>query len=250
MQCVFDFCREMSSTPERPERLFFGLVPDAATADRAIRLRDRIIRAHRLEGTRLKTECLHVSLHHVGDYRRLRAKFVYAAQQAAKGISIQPFTLTFRSIASFDIPSRDGRERRRPLALLGEGDGVLALYKALGAAMKAVGLRAGAHCAPHMTLLYGTEAIPTAAIAPIHYAVDHFALIHSELGRTRHTIIDRWPLRGGATRGADPRTGSSANDRLTETHCRSSNSGDPRDQGLRQAPVHGAMPRRDDRRAR
>lgn len=195
MQGVFDFCRAARTRPERPERLFFGLLPDRETASRIARFRDRFIRNRRLEGTRIKAECLHVSLHHVGDFRRLRSNTLYAARQAGKVVGVRPFEMTFRFIRSYDAwRSADG-SARAPLVLLGEADPLGSLHKTLGAAMKLNGLKASAHFAPHMTLLYGTEAIPLQAIAPIRTIVDRFALIHSELGHARYNIVDRWPLR-------------------------------------------------------
>jgi RNA 2',3'-cyclic 3'-phosphodiesterase len=97
MHGAFDFYR---SLPARPERLFFGLVPDGETSVRVARFGERFIRDHRLEGTRLKRVCLHVSLHHVGDYRRLRTRFVYAATQAAQGVAMRRFEMTFRFVRS------------------------------------------------------------------------------------------------------------------------------------------------------
>ena len=90
LQGVFEFCRAARTRPERPERLFFGLLPDRDTAGRIARFRYRFIRNRRLEGTRIKAECLHVSLHHVGDFRRLRGSTLYAAQQAGRAVAMRP----------------------------------------------------------------------------------------------------------------------------------------------------------------
>lgn len=99
------------------------------------------------------------------------------------------------SIATFDAPrSRGATIRRRPLVLLGDGEGLVALHAALGAAMRSVGLRAAAHFAPHMTVHYGSRPLPAQAIEPIRIRVGHLALVYSELGRARHTVVERWPL--------------------------------------------------------
>ena len=195
MQSVFEFCRDLPVRPKRPERLFFGLFPDAETSRRVGRFAERFLGEHHLEGPRLETERLHVSLHHVGDYKRLRSKFVYAARQAGNAVSLHPFEMTFRFIKSFDGgPSTTGRPRRQPLVLLGEGDALLELHKALGAAMEKSGLRPAERFTPHMTVFYGAKPVATEAIEPIRFVVKEFALIHSELWLTRHQVVDRWSL--------------------------------------------------------
>ena len=197
MQGVFEFYRDLPPRPQRPERLFFGLLSDSETSFQASQVRDRFILENPLKGTRLKTERLHVSLHHVGDYKRLRTKFIYAARQAGKAVSMSPFEVTFRFITSFeDAPPANGRPHRWPLVLLGEGEALLHLHKILGAAMEKYGLRPSEHFTPHMTLFYGLKPMPLQAIKPIRFVVNEFALIHSELWLTRYNIVDRWPLEG------------------------------------------------------
>ena len=195
MQGMFEFCRDLPVRPKRPERLFFGLFPDAQTAVHVGRFGARFICKNHLEGTPLKSERLHVSLHHVGDYKRLRANVIYAARQAGKAVSLHPFEVTFRSIKSFEgAPSIDGRPRRRPLVLLGERDALSELHKILGAAMEKNGLRAAGHFTPHMTLLYGSKPIPVQTIEPIRFEVKEFVLVHSKLWLTQYDIVDRWSL--------------------------------------------------------
>ena len=114
MQGVFEFCRAARTRSERPERLFFGLLPDRETAGGIARFSDRFIRHRRLEGTRIKAECLHVSLHHVGDFRRLRGNTLFAARQAGNAVAVRPFEMTFRFIRTYDAPrlAEGGRVRR------------------------------------------------------------------------------------------------------------------------------------------
>ncbi len=197
MQGAFDFYRDLPLRPKRPERLFFGLLPDAETSIRVGRFRRRFFNENHVEGAQLKTERLHMSLHHIGDYKRLPAKFIYAARRAAEAVSMSPFEVILCSVKSFEgAPAIDGRPRRRPLVLLGEGGAVLELHKSLGAAMHKNGLRATEHFTPHMTLSYGPKSIPAQAIEPIRFVVDEFALIHSKLWLTQYDLIDRWALQG------------------------------------------------------
>ncbi len=47
---------------------------------------------------------------------------------------------------------------------------------------------------PHVTLLYDNQQVPEQVIEPITWRVEEFVLVHSELGKTRHHILQRWPL--------------------------------------------------------
>jgi RNA 2',3'-cyclic 3'-phosphodiesterase len=192
MQAVFDFYQDHPVRPKRPERLFFGLFPDAEASKRVAQFRQRFLGENRLKGSRLKTERLHVSLHHVGDYKRLRTKYVYAAKQAGSAISKGPFEVSFRFIKSFGRP--DGDPHRRPLILLGQGDALRELHKRLGAVMEKNGLKADAHFAPHMTLSYGPSSIPLQAIDPIGFVASELTLIHSKLWLTQYDLLDRRSL--------------------------------------------------------
>jgi 2'-5' RNA ligase len=157
-----------------------------------------------LSGTRLKSERLHVSLHHIGDFGRLKSKFVHAARQTGNAVSQLPFEVTFRFIESFSPPPIVGRIRRRPLVLRGEGRALFELHSTLGAAKRECGLNAAGDFVPHMTLLYGSKAVPLQAIEPIRFVAREFILIHSELGLTRYTALGRCALESKATaaRGA------------------------------------------------
>jgi 2'-5' RNA ligase len=195
MQGAFAFYRDLPVRPKRPERLFFGIFPPSDTAARVERFRERFVSKHRLAGEPLRAERLHISLHHVGDYRRLRGNFLYAAKRAGKVVSVRRFNITFSFVASFEsAPSSNGRPRRRPLVLLGRGAALFDLHKTLGSAMEENGLRAAEDFIPHMTLFYGAEQVPAQPIEPICFAVEEFALIHSELWLSQYNVLDRWPL--------------------------------------------------------
>jgi 2'-5' RNA ligase len=197
MQGAFDFYRDLPVRPKRPERLFFGLFPDTEISIRAGQFGQRFSCENHLEGMRLKTERLHVSLHHVGDYKRQRTKFIYAARQAGEAVSMQPFEVTFRFIKSFEGgPPVDGQPRGRPLVLLGEGEALLELHKLLGAAMRKNGLRAAEDFTPHMTLSYGPKAVSVQAIEPLRFVANEFFLIHSKLWLTQYDMVGRWSLHG------------------------------------------------------
>jgi RNA 2',3'-cyclic 3'-phosphodiesterase len=197
MQGVFDFYRCSPRRPVRPERLFYGLFLDAGTSARVCRFRRQFFDENDLKGNPLQAVRLHLSLHLIGDYKRLRTRLIYAAVQTAKTIAMPPFEVTFRAIKSFEEgPPICGRRRGRPLVLLGEGDALFELHSALGSAMAKNGLRSEARFTPHMTLSYDLKAIAEQAIEPIRMMVSEFVLVHSELWLTKYNVLDRWPLSG------------------------------------------------------
>lgn len=199
MQGVFAFYKDLPARPRRPERLFFGVFPDPEAAAHIARFGRRFVLRNQLKGSLLRPDRLHVSLHHVGDYKRLRTKIVYAARQAGNGVLGYPFEMTFRSLRSFEgAPAVGGRPCRRPLVLLGDDDHVLSeLHRSLGSAMVRNGLRPTTHFTPHLTMFYGSKQIPLQAIEPIRFTVKEVTLVHSMLWLSRYNILGRWPLDGG-----------------------------------------------------
>jgi 2'-5' RNA ligase len=191
MQCAFDFYKDLRHRPKQPERLFFCLQPDRETGSRVARFGDRFLSENHLSGKRLETERLHVSLHHVGDYKRLRSKFVYAAQRAGMAVSMGSVEVEFRFVQSFPGAPQ---KKDRALVLLGEGGALRELFHALGVAMTRNGLRAAEDFTPHMTLFYGPQLIPLQAIEPLRFVAKDFTLIHSLRGLTQYEVIDRWSL--------------------------------------------------------
>ncbi|KXF78507.1 hypothetical protein ATN84_01555 [Paramesorhizobium deserti] len=150
-----------------------------------------------MKGYLLQPNRLHMTLHHLGDFTRLREKFIYAAGLAAKAVSMSPFEITCRRIMSFEgAPPAAGRQRRHPLVLVGESDPLLELHRILGAAMRKNGLRAAENFVPHVTLFYGSKPVPLQPTEPIRFAVNEFALVHSKLWLTEYHVIKRWPLQG------------------------------------------------------
>lgn len=196
MQGVFEFYRDLPPRPKRPERLFFALLPDSDTLRRVERFRQEFIGCRRLDTARIRADRLHLSLHHVGDYKRLRSKLIYASSQAGNVVSMPPFEITFRFVKSFEgAPAAGHRPRRRPLVLIGEGEALFEFHRLLGAALEKNGLRASARFTPHMTLSYGPKAVPAQAIEPIGFVVNQFALVHSRLWLSRYEVLQRWLLR-------------------------------------------------------
>jgi 2'-5' RNA ligase len=195
MQPAFDFYVPSPRRPERPERLFFALLPGRALFAIEQFARRFVLECQWLDAL-LSADRWHVSLQHVGDYRRLREKFIFGARKAAESVAMPPFDVTFQSIETFEgAPSRNGKPRRRPLVLIGEGAALRELHGMLGAAMEKNGFRAGTDFTPHMTLSYGSESVPPQEIEPVRFAAKELVLIHSRLWLSQYEILGRWPFR-------------------------------------------------------
>lgn len=193
-QFVLDVFHDPSvRRPDRPERLFLGILADMEAARHAVARRSEFLGGDCTGWSPVKH--LHVSLHHVRDDWRVREKYVFAAGRAASAVSMAPFEMTFRFIGSFPgAPAVNGKPPRRPLVLLGEGEEVFEFHRMLGAGMRAQGLRAAELFRPHMTLAYGPEMFPRQAIEPFRLTVAEFTLIHSHRGLSQYDSLDRWPL--------------------------------------------------------
>ena len=178
------------------DRLFFAILPDAQAIARIDRLVHELSEEHALRGKPLGRERFHVSLHHVGDFAGLPQDVVDAACALAETVTTTaPFELRFDRVASFTRKSHN-----MPLVLLGDA-AVLALtgfQHALAAAMAGAGLgrAAGSHFNPHLTLLYDDRRVAERAIEPIGWTAGEFVLVRSLIGRSRHELLARLPLRG------------------------------------------------------
>ena len=169
-------------------RLFFAIIPDAATAERIHRLAGVLKRAHRFGGKLIAPERLHISLFFLGDMPGCQ---MLAACEAAKELRTEPFEVSFDRTASFR-----GRPGNRPFVLIGENGmrRLEAFRQLLGAALARSGLRRVAitNFTPHVTLLYDARSADEHPIQPILWTVTEFVLIRSMKG---HDYLGRWPLR-------------------------------------------------------
>ena len=187
------------------DRLFFALVPDPRTAGAIEDLSCAFHRDRRLERKRQEVARQHVSLLHVGDYPRLRAKHRFAAELAARRVAMPAFDVTFDALGSFaGPPPRADRRLPHPLVLQARGSDAQAgqvatrLCRQLHQALGRKGPAATESATLHLTLSYGPETIPRQAITPIRFTADEFVLVHSEVGLTRHHVLGRWPLDAAA----------------------------------------------------
>lgn len=134
-------------------------------------------------------EHLHLTLAIVDDSPVERPDVIAALSRAAANVAADPFELrldqmvgSYRSIAL--RPGKSDKLRR-----LGQH-----VQEALAAAR--IPLRADWRFSPHVTLGYRHGEPFHVEVAPVGFRASEFVLVHSQVGRTRHVILDRWPLMG------------------------------------------------------
>lgn len=181
--------------PPRPtDRLFFAVMPDAATAQRIAVQAQALKQRLGLTGRLIEADRLHVTLHHVGDHPGFPPGLVEQARQAGAALRAQPFEVAFERAESFA-----GRPRNRPFVLRGEHlQPLMGLQQALGLEMARAGLGrwVEGRFTPHVTLAYDDRLVPPTPIEPLGWQVAELVLVHSLLGRHQHLVLERWPLPG------------------------------------------------------
>ncbi len=179
----------------RIDRLFYGIFPDAVSANAAQSRQRHLCTRYRLKGKPIAPERFHVTLHLVGDYAGLPPAVVRSAQEAAATVIAHPFEVVFDRTGSFA-----GNPDNVPIVLLGSGgnDALRNFQRVLGDALKKAGLKiqSSSQFTPHLTLLRANQPIPEEAMDPVGWMVHEFVLVHSLLGDGQYIILGRWPLRG------------------------------------------------------
>lgn len=172
---------------------FFAVRPTPAAIAAIERLPERV-QARSMPGTRpIAPARLHVSLQGIDVVGNAAAGDVARAREAAVRVHAGIFTLAFDRFATF---GRGAGQRPFVLMTSGAAEDLRSLYRELGAALAATGVKQiAAHpYTPHLTLAYGTPPIATAAVEPVCWIVDEFVLVRSLQGRSRHVIEGRWRL--------------------------------------------------------
>lgn len=175
-------------------RLFFALLPDAATRERMAELASALRQRHDAGGRPIGAHRYHLTLQFLGDADRFQDERAQAAQAAAADVAADAFELRLDRAGSF-------RNRSIPWWLGCEHTpaGLQALWERLGVALAKRGVRVeGGHSlTPHVTIVRDATGHlhPPVAVEPIRWRVADFALIHSQLGsRNAYTVLGRWPL--------------------------------------------------------
>lgn len=174
---------------------FFALLPDAPARDAIAGAGERFRKSHRVGGSPVGIDSLHMTLCPMGRPERLRQPLEAALLAAAGEVRAQAFTATLDSAMRFS--ARDGQF---PFVLCADAattGAALTLRKAIAAAQARVGLQVNGVSSflPHVTLQHGhaIDAIEE-SISTIHWQVSEFALIRSFFGESRYEAIGCWPL--------------------------------------------------------
>lgn len=195
-QMSFDFEERLATKTSRStagrQDLFFALVPDNDTAERAFRLAVDLHREHALAGKPRPRPLLHMTLCGVGEIASLPDDAIDRALRAAARIGAAAFAMSLNQVFSF-------KQGQHPLVLCGEdgNDAFRMLHIRLGLALRNSGLRVGTQrgMQPHMTLVYGRKPVTKVKLSrPIALRATEFALIRSYHGEGRHECLGRWPL--------------------------------------------------------
>lgn len=173
------------------DRLFLAVLPDPAARERLTALARSLALDHGLHGRALRPEHLHITLHHLGDYRTIPQNIVDAASRAVASLVSTPiFPVSLDRVVTFQRPGA------KPIVAVG-GEGVAALegfHRQLQKALVRQGIKPEPRFKPHATLVYDRQGVPERSIDPIAWTVGEVVLVHSLLGRTTHEHLARWSL--------------------------------------------------------
>ncbi len=185
-----------TNKPLEGSSFFFAMIPPVQTKTKILLAGERFRQSHRLIGSRVDVDRLHMALCPLGRAERLRKPVESALLEAAAEVRVAPFEIVLDSAMRFSS-SQDGHY---PFVLCADdasGKSLARLRRAIAEAQYRAGLYVPgvSHFLPHITLLYGyligsvQESIP-----PIAWLAREFVLIRSYFGYLRHEIIGRWPL--------------------------------------------------------
>ena len=175
---------------------FFALLPDGPTRAAIADVGERFRKSHRVGGSPVGIDSLHLTLCPMGRPERLRQPPIESALLAAAGEVRAP-----GFVASLDSAMRfSARDGQFPFVLCADGattEAALNLRKAVAAAQLRVGLQVSGVSSflPHVTMLHGhaVDAIEE-SITAIRWRVSEFVLIRSFFGQSRFEVVGRWPL--------------------------------------------------------
>ncbi len=178
------------SEPQSLHTLFFAITLPPDTGMQVAALREKLIEKHRLNGTLIGMQHLHVTLLDLelfGDHK------VDIARQAAESVAAAslPTNFVFDRVLSFSAS--------KAVVLAGNSDGGVALAtlrQSLEVAMRKLGLRAKPVKTPHLTLMYSGQTVQEHPVEPIQWSIKEFTLIRSHVGKTLHEPLGSWPLCG------------------------------------------------------
>lgn len=140
----------------------------------------------------VRPDRLHVTLDILDDFPLFPAEAAERLKAAGAAVAAEPFEIV--------LDQAVGSSRSVALKPQRKVVGLHRLAEAIGEQRSRAGLplRQDYAFSPHLTLFYRDGRPFTQRIEPIRWEVEEFFLVHSLVGRTRHELIGRWPLAGGA----------------------------------------------------
>lgn len=182
--------------PSRGMHFFFALLPDASARIEIARTAERFRKSHRLIGTLVDPEDLHLTLCDMGKPEWLEQSLESLLIAAAEQVRVTSFPLALDSAMRLSA----AHDNQYPFVLGTDnpsGAKALGLRRAIAEAQLQLGLRVAGVSSylPHVTLLRGSsiDAVQE-SMAPIGWMAREFVLIRSFFGQSRHEVIGRWPL--------------------------------------------------------
>ncbi len=172
--------------PSLSHRYFFALKPDEVTGRRT-----HVFAGHEIGPAHcIRPEHQHMTLAITDDFSEPFGFLVEALRRAGDAVAGDPFVMDLDRLSA----SR-GSVALRPSHIVPPLND---LQARLARAMTEMGvpMRRDWRFSPHQTLGY-REGEPFSRLLPgFRWHVAEFVLVHSHVGRTRHEILGRWPLRG------------------------------------------------------
>jgi len=192
-QPQLDLLGTADARPAEVHRLFFALLPDAATRARLAQAAQALKASHPgLRARWVSPARYHATLHFLGDYALLRQDVVDAAMAAATELRMAPFEWVLHEAASF-------RGRQPPCILRSSTvpEPLQQLWQDLRRALVLVGQ--GRHIArsftPHVTVAYSRAVLlDVTPIEPVAWLVERVALVHSVVGQQDYQVLAEWSL--------------------------------------------------------
>ena len=175
--------------------VYLAIQPPPEAAAQALARLDASSQRRRLSARPVAPERLHVSLFHVGDFKRPPTPVFDKVIAALSVVDTRPFVVEFNRLGTW--PAGDPP---RPVVLWGDEGviGVTGLYSAIFRAMRRIDMapRREPEMTPHMTLVYDKAEVPETFIEPVSWMVEEFVLIHAVHGEGRFEVVGRVPLNG------------------------------------------------------
>lgn len=182
--------------PSRGMHFFFALLPDEPARAEMARAGERFRKSHRLIGTPVDPDDLHLTLCEMGKPEWLQHSLESVLMAAAGQVRVASFPLALDSAMRLSA----ARDNQYPFVLGADNPSAaaaLVLRRAIAEAQQQLGLRVAGVSSylPHVTLLRGSgiDAVQE-SMTPIGWMAREFVLIRSFFGQSRHEVIGRWPL--------------------------------------------------------